>query len=398
MVDIAAPGYDVALSAAPGWYLNTSGTSFAAPYVSGTAALMLAVNPCLTNDDLETLLKASAANIDALNPSYVGLIGSGRLDAYEAVMLASQTEKLIVDGNVQVACTASSGSISVTGSAGMAPYTASWNNGSTGMSLNGLTAGTYTVTITDAQGCFADSAFTLVGSTPLVTTSIVQDVTCNGLNDGNIDLTVVSGSPSYTYAWDNGETTEDISNLSAGTYRLTVVDGNGCTTYASYSVYEPELLEGTLTQVDPNSSALGSIDLSVTGGTAAYSYAWNNGDVTEDVTGLTAGYYEVTVTDANGCQVVLDTDLQQTSLASIGELTEGDVNVYPNPAQSNATISWGGNNVTSLMIVNVNGQVVSNDDVSMTNTYGISNLSSGVYMINLITNNNERMTKKFIIL
>ena len=398
MVDIAAPGYDVALSAAPGWYLNTSGTSFAAPYVSGTAALMLAVNPCLTNDDLETLLKASAANIDAVNSSYVGLIGAGRLDAYEAVILASQTEKLIVDGNAQVACTASSGSISVTGSAGIAPYTASWNNGATGMTLNGLSAGTYTVTITDSQGCFADSSFTVVGSTPLVTTSIVQDVTCNGLNDGNIDLTVVSGSPSYTYAWDNGETTEDISNLSAGTYRLTVVDGNGCTTYASYNVYEPELLEGTLTQVDPNSSTLGSIDLTVTGGTPAYTYAWNNGDVTEDVTGLTAGYYEVTVTDANGCQVVLDTDLQQTSLASIGELTEGDVKVYPNPAKSNATISWGGNDVTSLMIVDVNGQVVSNEDVSMTNTYGINNLSSGVYMINLITNNNERMTKKFIVL
>ena len=94
----------------------------------------------------------------------------------------------------------------------------------------------------------------------------------------------------------------------------------------------------------------------------------------------------------------MDTDLQQTSLSSIGELTEGDVNVYPNPAQSNATISWGGNDVTSLMIVNVNGQVVSNEDVSMTNTYAISNLSSGVYMINLITNNNERMSKKFIVL
>ena len=79
-------------------------------------------------------------------------------------------------------------------------------------------------------------------------------------------------------------------------------------------------------------------------------------------------------------------------------MTEGDVKVYPNPAKSNATISWGGNDVASLMIVDVNGQVVSNADVSMTNTYGISNLSTGVYMINLITNNNERMTKKFIVL
>jgi hypothetical protein len=398
-VDLCAPGYQVSLSPATGWYTNlSSGTSFAAPYVSGTIGLMLAVNPCLTNQDIEAILKASAFNLDLINPSYVGLIGAGRLDAYEAVIMASQLDKLSINASIGIACTADGGNISLNASMGTSPYTANWHNGMTGMTANGLTAGTYTVTITDAQGCFADSTFTIVASTPLVTSSTIDDVTCNGLSDGNIDLTVVSGSPSYTYAWDNGASTEDVSNLSAGTYRLTLIDGDGCIHYSSYNVYEPELLEGTLTQVDPNSSALGSIDLSVTGGTAAYSYAWNNGDVTEDVTGLTAGYYEVTVTDANGCQVVLDTDLQQTSLASIGELTEGDVNVYPNPAQSNATISWGGNNVTSLMIVNVNGQVVSNDDVSMTNTYGISNLSSGVYMINLITNNNERMTKKFIIL
>ena len=173
----------------------------------------------------------------------------------------------------------------------------------------------YSVTITDAQGCSVDSTFTIASSTPLVTTSTVQDVTCNGLHDGSIDLTVVSGNPVYTFAWDTGDSTEDVSNLSAGTYRLTLIDGDGCIHYSSYNVYEPSELVGSLTQVDPTSSALGSIDLTVNGGTPAYTYAWNNGDVTEDVTGLTAGYYEVTVTDSNGCQVVLDTDLQQTSFA-----------------------------------------------------------------------------------
>ena len=398
-VDLCAPGYQVSLSPASGWYTNlSSGTSFAAPYVSGTIGLMLAVNPCLTNQDIESILKASAHNLDSINPSYIGLIGAGRLDAYEAVVMASQLDKLSINASVGIACTADGGNISLNASMGTSPYTASWHNGMTGMTLNGLSAGTYSVTVTDAQGCFADSTFSIVASTPLVTSSTIDDVTCNGLNDGNIDLTIVSGNPSYTFLWDTGDSTEDVSNLSAGTYRLTLIDGDGCIHYSSYNVYEPSELVGSLSNIDPSSSVLGSIDLTVTGGTPAYTYAWNNGDITEDITGLTAGYYEVTVTDANGCQVVLDTDLQQTSLASIGELNDGNVKVYPNPAKSNATISWGGNDVASLMIVDANGQVVSNEDVSMTNTYGINNLSTGVYIINLITNNNERISKKFIVL
>ena len=67
-VDLSAPGYNVAISAAPGWYLTSSGTSFAAPQVSGTVALMLSVNPCLSNLDIENILKNSSQNIDTINP------------------------------------------------------------------------------------------------------------------------------------------------------------------------------------------------------------------------------------------------------------------------------------------------------------------------------------------
>ena len=398
MVDLCAPGYDVKVLPDHNWELYSSGTSFAAPFVSGTVALMMSVNPCLDNQDIELILKTTAVNIDALNPSFIGKIGSGRLDAYEAVLMASEFDKLVIDGSVQIACTATSGAISITGSAGMAPYSADWGNGLTGMSINGLSAGTYTVVLTDSQGCFADSTFVVDAATPLATTSVITDVTCATMNDGSVDVTITSGNPSYTYQWDNGATTEDIIDLTAGTYRLTVVDGDGCKTYASYNVLEPTLLEATMTHVDPNSSALGSIDLTVNGGTPTYTYDWNNGEITEDIIDLSAGYYEVTITDANGCQLTIDTDLQQTSLSSIGELTARDVNVYPNPVTDNATISWGGNNIDYLMVTNVNGQVVTNQEVSMINTYGISNLTSGVYMINLITKNNERLTKKFIVL
>lgn len=88
-VDIAAPGYDVALSGAPGWYLTGNGSSFASPMVSGTVALMLAIDPCLSFEDVEAILSASAVNIDSLNPAYAGLLGAGRLDAGAALALAS---------------------------------------------------------------------------------------------------------------------------------------------------------------------------------------------------------------------------------------------------------------------------------------------------------------------
>ena len=471
-VDLCAPGYQVAVSPLNGFYMNLDGSSFAAPFVTGTVALMLAVNPCMENNEIDSILRATAVNINANNAAYIGKLGSGRLDAYEAVLAASQLQKLIINGttfaacdnasngsitivgdsgvapytaawnnglsglnisglaagsysvvltdsqgcfanstfvvdaatpieitgSANVACASTSGSITVNASMGTAPYTATWSNGATGMSVNNLSAGSYTVVVTDNEGCSSDSTFVVNGATPLTTTSTVTDVTCNGLNDGAVDVTITTGTPTYTYQWDNGATTEDIMDLTAGTYRLTVIDGDGCKTYASYTVIEPEVLDATLITVDPNSSALGSIDLNVNGGTPSYTYAWNTGETTEDISGLTAGYYEVTVTDANGCYVVIDTDLENTSLSSVGELTDGEVSVYPNPVKDNATINWAGSDVDYLTITNMSGQVVTNENVSMTNTFAVSNLNAGVYMINLITSNNQKLTKKFIVL
>lgn len=88
-VDLSAPGYDVAINPAENWYFNSSGTSYAAPIVSGTVGLMLSVNPCLSRKDIDTILKISSVNIDSLNPTYIGLIGKGRLNAQAAVQLAT---------------------------------------------------------------------------------------------------------------------------------------------------------------------------------------------------------------------------------------------------------------------------------------------------------------------
>jgi hypothetical protein len=98
-VDICAPGHNVPLTAAPGWYLNSSGTSFAAPYVTGTVALMLAVKPDLTNQEIDSILRLTATNIDILNPNYVGKIGSGRLNSGLAVQTVWNMIQVVEDGN-----------------------------------------------------------------------------------------------------------------------------------------------------------------------------------------------------------------------------------------------------------------------------------------------------------
>jgi subtilisin family serine protease len=98
-VDICAPGYNVPLSAAPGWYSYSSGTSFAAPYVSGTIALMLSVNPNITNSEIDSILRITAVDIYSINPQYLGKLGSGRLNSAEAVRIAYEMTLVIDNDN-----------------------------------------------------------------------------------------------------------------------------------------------------------------------------------------------------------------------------------------------------------------------------------------------------------
>ena len=183
-------------------------------------------------------------------------------------------------------------------------------------------AGTYTVKVTDANGCpkISDEITLTQPDATLAVTGTETNLTCNGANDGAIDLSVTGGTPNYTYAWtkdgDNtySATSQDVENLTPGTYNVTVTDANGCPDTANFTITEPDELIATGTLSDNNGFGIscngandGAIDLSVTGGTPNYTYAWTkDGDNTysatsQDVENLTPGTYNVTVTDANGC-------------------------------------------------------------------------------------------------
>ncbi|MBL0052469.1 MAG: SprB repeat-containing protein [Bacteroidetes bacterium] len=136
----------------------------------------------------------------------------------------------------------------------------------------------------------------------------VTNATCNGANTGAIAINVSGGTQPYTYAWSNGATTQDITNLSALTYTVTVTDSSGCTATLSQLITQPGTLSviiGTVTNTTCNGASTGAIAINVSGGTQPYTFAWSNGATTQDITSLSALTYTVTVTDSSGCTATL---------------------------------------------------------------------------------------------
>ena len=217
----------------------------------------------------------------------------------------SQPSKLDISGVVtDVTCHGyDNGSIDITVTGGTSPYDYSWSNGATTQDISGLSAGEYTVTVTDDAGCEKTKKYTVSQPSKLDISGVVTDVTCHGYDNGSIDITVTGGTSPYDYSWSNGATTQDISGLSAGEYAVTVTDDNGCTKSKKFDVGEPDPLaiSGVVADVTCHGYDNGSIDITVTGGTSPYDYLWSNGATTQDISGLSAGEYAVTVTDDNGC-------------------------------------------------------------------------------------------------
>ncbi|WNJ18690.1 T9SS type A sorting domain-containing protein [Pontibacter sp. G13] len=152
--------------------------------------------------------------------------------------------------------------------------------------------------------CLDDLNITTGGVATLTASiSSSSNVSCNGDSDGSATVTASGGTPPYSYSWSNGASTASISGLAAGTYSVTVSDAGSQSANTSVTITQPAVLSASITGTDEtNGSGNGEADLAVSGGTSPYSYSWSNGATTQDLTGLSAGTYSVTVTDANGCE------------------------------------------------------------------------------------------------
>jgi hypothetical protein len=162
------------------------------------------------------------------------------------------------------------------------------------------------------NGTCADSfRLDLSISLPFDLTADISPVSCYGYNDGSINITMISGISPYTYLWSTGETTSNITNLAGGFYGVRIIDALGCGDSLSFEITEPDSIVLTETHVDLGDSydPIGSINLTVSGGTEPYTFAWSNGNTNEDISGLSAGDYTVVVTDANNCSATLTVTL-----------------------------------------------------------------------------------------
>lgn len=158
------------------------------------------------------------------------------------------------------------------------------------------------------------SVFTITsGSALTATISSSSNVTCNGGSNGSATVSATNGTTPYTYLWSNGQTTPVASNLAAGSYTVTVTDANSGSATATATINQPPLLTATASGTNAScGTADGTASVSATGGIAPYSYLWSNSSTTQSISGLTAGVYTVTISDANACTATASTTISNT--------------------------------------------------------------------------------------
>jgi subtilisin-like proprotein convertase family protein len=233
--------------------------------------------------------------------TYNVTVTSGGQTATASVVITQPAALSVSATGTNASCGSNNGTATANPSGGTSPYSYLWSNGGTTQTITGLAAGTYTVTTTDDNGCTASSSVTIVSSSSMSVNVTGTNVSCNGGNNGTATANPVGGTPPYTYAWSNGGTTQTISGLAAGTYNVTVTSSNGCSGTGSVTITQPAALTVSVSGVNPTSGNNGSATANPSGGTSPYSYLWSNGGTTQTITGLGAGTYTVTVTDANNC-------------------------------------------------------------------------------------------------
>ncbi|MGQ0826764.1 MAG: gliding motility-associated C-terminal domain-containing protein [Bacteroidota bacterium] len=312
--------------------------------------------------------------------------------ATQSVTITQPASAVIANASgINATCGASNGSATVTASGGTGSLTYSWSpTGQTTTTATSLSAGTYTVTVTDANGC-TQSASAIVNNTNGPTAGIsgtVTNVNCRGNATGSATVTATGGTGALTYAWNNGvtSTTGTAAGLTAGTYIVTVTDANGCSQAQTINITEPTAaLVASINgqgNVGCTGSATGSASATGTGGTITYFYLWSNGQTSNSITGLTAGSYNVTVTDANGCTATQAVGITQPASAIIATASStnancgasnGSATVTASGGTGTLTYSWSPSGQTTTTATNLNA---GSYNVTITDANGCTGITS----------------------
>lgn len=365
---------------------DTSGYKFQWTFPGGSPSSSAATTPLVTyaapgSYAVKLVLTTACKKDSVVKSSYITVTNCGcTLSAVTSVV-----------SNIN--CSGSAGSANVIISNGAGPYTYSWSNGSSGVtfatviSATGLLANTYTVTINEGS-CFSISTVTITQALTISSVTAVN-VTCNGAGNGNATAAISGSGGTYTYSWSNGvssittATSHVVNNLVPGTYTVTISRG-GCLSTSMVTITQPPLIVSGISAqwICPANS--GTSTLYPANGNPPYTYLWSNGQTTSTVSGLSAGTYSVTLTDASGCSSTRTAQIGPPSIkvssVNISCTTGGSATVTPTGGVSPFIYSWShgptASTVSGLLAGNYTVSVTDGNGCIVTHVFNITGTSS----------------------
>ena len=289
-------------------------------------------------------------------------------------------------------------------------YTYSWQNASGNIigednSIDSLLAGTYVLSANylNFSGCTTTDTVTITEITIIHSSSMIEDVDCNGNSTGIINTTTLGGTSPYSYNWTPPQSNNDtIENLSEGIYILSITDVNNCQQTQTYTVTEPLALQLTIDSVQ--TYILTSV---ISGGTSPYGYSWRKQPQASNEIGIGSTYvvgsygtYYVIVTDANGCEIASNTITYEEIILGVLDAVDININIYPNPFKKQTTVDFGRVvkkatiNVTDVYGKQVEAYIVSNANKHILKR---NNKASGIYFVEIEVGGQEKVIFKLIV-
>jgi len=347
--------------------------------LGGTVAYSYLWTGGLTSEDITGLSTSGNYDVTVTDANACTATATAIVGSISGMTATATIANILCDGG-------NSGSINVTITGATMPYTYLWSNAATSQNISGLTAGLYTVSVTDAIGCFFEWDTTLTSAPNMTLTVDSSDVvSCVGGADGQLSSTVVGGTSPYSYLWSNGAVVSTASGLTIGTYSLTVTDANACTVSASGTILDANLLTVGINLItdtlDCDQNPIGALTAAGNGGVGGFSYLWSTAATDANLTGLTAGNYSVTVTDNNGCT--------STTAATVYTLFVPTINPYVDAVgqqstlitQGDSVLLFAGNDQTANGVTyswsasSINGGDVGFSNTNLPNTSALPNMS-----------------------
>jgi gliding motility-associated-like protein len=314
--------------------------------VGGILPYTFTWNNGVVNDTI-TGLKAGTYTVTVADSAGITVSGNVTITQPTAINIIIDSVSILCHGG-------SNGSLQAVVSGGIPGYTYTWTGGTTANPKTGLTSGTYSVTVKDANNCTASvSAYLSQPDSLIATITSTVPTSCFGSSDGQATVQATGGTPNYSYAWSTGTSTSaSATDLPVGNWSVTVTDANTCTATTTLVITQPAQIQLTITPISAScqTSNDGQAQANIVGGTPSYTYEWDGTAGANPTTGLVAGNHSVTVTDANGCSVstnynidtlyVLHASATPTN-ASCATSNDGSAQVTVN-GTPNYTYTWDG--------------------------------------------------------